>query len=154
MQMKRFIKRSQSGQSIVEFAVSAMVLLMLLVGISDFGRALFTFIALRDAAQEGAVYGSICPNDMTSIEAHARQASNYPINLSDTTAVSVACAYVDGSDSNCGSYVPEPGVGIKVTVSYPHFQITTPLLGAIIGRQTLSLSAEVTDTILRNEPCE
>ncbi len=154
MEMKRIVERTENGQSIVEFAVSAMIILMLLVGIADFGRALFTYIALRDAAQEGAVYGSICPNNMAAIESHARNASNYPINLSDTTAVSVACEYEDGSSSTCGSYVPSPGVGIKVTVSYPHFQITTPLLGAIIGSQTLSLSADVTDTILRNETCE
>jgi Flp pilus assembly protein TadG len=138
----------------VEFAVSAMIVIMLLAGIADFGRALFTYIALRDAAQEGAVYGSICPRDTTTIESRARRASNYPINLSDTTVVHVACVYVDGGDTACGSYVPSPGVGIKVTVSYPNFQITTPLLGSIIGSQTLFLSAEVTDTILRNNPCE
>jgi Flp pilus assembly protein TadG len=153
MQGKRIVVKSESGQSIVEFAVSATFILMLLVGVADFGRALFTYIALRDAAQEGAVYGSICPNNMSAIESHARQASNYPINLSDTTAVSVACAYEDGSESVCGSYVPSPGVGIKVTVSYPHFQITTPLLGAIMGSQSMSLSADATDTILRNETC-
>ena len=154
MQEKRNVKKSESGQSIVEFAVCVMIILTLLVGISDFGRALFTYIALRDAAQEGAVFASICPRDMSAIESHARQASNYPINLSDTTAVSVVCTYEDGSSSACGSYVPSPGVGVKVTVSYPNFAITTPLLGTIIGSQTLSLSAEVIDTILRNETCD
>jgi Flp pilus assembly protein TadG len=153
MEKKQIVDRSESGQSIVEFAVSATFILMLLVGIADFGRALFTYIALRDAAQEGAVYGSICPKSMSAIESHARQASNYPINLSDTTAVSVACAYEDGSESVCGSYTPEPGVGIKVTVSYPHFQITTPLLGAIIGSQSIALSADASDTILRKDNC-
>lgn len=145
--------KKESGQSIVEFAVSVMVVLMLLVGIADFGRALFTYIALRDAAQEGAVYGSICPRDAASIETHAREASNYPINLSDTTAINVTCTYLD-SGGACGSSVPNPGVGIKVKVSYPQFQITMPLLGAIIGTQTLNLSAEVTDTILRNQICD
>ncbi len=146
-------KNHETGQSIAEFAVGAMVILMLLVGIADFGRALFTYIALRDAAQEGAVYGSICPTDITRIEEYARKASNYPVNLSDTTTVSVACAYMDGSNTVCGSSVPSPGIGIQVTVSYPHFQITMPLLGSIIGSQTLPLSATVTDTILRNRPC-
>lgn len=146
-------KKNESGQSIVEFAVSIMVVLMLLVGIADFGRALFTYIALRDAAQEGAVYGSICPLGAAAIESHARQASSYPINLSDTTAIDVTCTYMDGGGA-CGSSVPSPGVGIKVKVAYPHFQITMPLLGAIIGTQTLNLSAEVTDTILRNQICE
>ena len=136
----------------MEFAVSAMIILMLLVGIADFGRALFTYIALRDAAQEGAVYGSICPLDSSSIESYARKASNYPINLSDTASVHFACVYMN-NNAACGSSVPNPGVGIKVTVSYPQFQITMPLLGTILGKQTLPLSAEVIDTILRNDPC-
>ena len=145
-------KSRESGQSIVEFAVSATVILMLLVGIADFGRALFTYIALRDAAQEGAVYGSICPLDSSTIESYARKASSYPINLSDTSKVHFACVYTD-SYATCGSTTPSPGVGIKVTVSYPEFPVTMPMLGTILGKQTLPLSAEVIDTILRNDPC-
>ncbi len=146
-------KSRESGQSIVEFAVSAMIILMLLVGIADFGRALFTYIALRDAAQEGAVYGSICPLDSSMIESYARKASSFPINLSDTSAVHFTCVYTNGGGGACGSNTPSPGVGIKVTISYPDFQITMPLLGTILGKQTLPLSAEVIDTILRNDPC-
>ncbi len=152
MNEKLMIKQGESGQSMVEFAVSLIVILMLLVAVTDFGRALFTYIALRDAAQEGAVYGSICPLDMTKIESHARKASNYPINLSDTAAVSVACVYMDGSNTPCGQPVL-PGVGIKVTVSYPHFDITTPLLGGILGTQAIQITADVEDTILRNQAC-
>jgi Flp pilus assembly protein TadG len=53
---------SERGQSLVELTLTFMILLVLLGGVLDLGRALFTFVALRDAAQEGAVYGSIQPD--------------------------------------------------------------------------------------------
>jgi Flp pilus assembly protein TadG len=49
--------RVENGQSMVEFAFGMVILMIILVGIVDLGRAFFTFMALRDAAQEGAVYG-------------------------------------------------------------------------------------------------
>ncbi len=51
----------ESGQSMVEFALVLVFLLALLAGVFDIGRAFFAYIIIRDAAQEGAVYGSIAP---------------------------------------------------------------------------------------------
>ena len=53
--------RKEQGQSLVELALSLTLLLLLLGGAIDLGRMFFTYIALRDAAQEGAIYGSYCP---------------------------------------------------------------------------------------------
>src|SRR3989337_2167244 len=50
------------GQSMVEFAISLMVILLLLAGAINFGLALFTYVQMRDAAQEAALYGSISSN--------------------------------------------------------------------------------------------
>src|SRR5687767_2236017 len=49
--------KSQAGQSLVEFSLMAIVLIILLVGVMDLGRAYFTYLALKDAAAEGAYYG-------------------------------------------------------------------------------------------------
>ena len=49
----------ERGQAIVELATSLVILLTLLAGVVDLGRALFTWITLRDAAQEGASYASV-----------------------------------------------------------------------------------------------
>ena len=40
------------------------------------------------------------------------------------------------------------GGAVTVEVSYDHFPLTMPFIGAILGRQDLSLSATVVDTIL------
>jgi len=57
------ITKKESGQSMVELAVSFVVLMVLLAGVVELGRMSFHYIAMRDAAQEGASYASIFPNN-------------------------------------------------------------------------------------------
>jgi Flp pilus assembly protein TadG len=56
-------QRKTSGQSIVEFAIIIPVLLLLVMGAIDFGRAFSMKIALTNAAREGAYYLSYHPTD-------------------------------------------------------------------------------------------
>ena len=49
---------NQRGQSLVEFAVSSVVLLLLLGGLVDIGRSIFVSEALSNAAREGARHGA------------------------------------------------------------------------------------------------
>ena len=51
--------KSERGQSLVELAISLVILLYLLSGAVEFGILFFQYVQLRDAAQEGALYGSI-----------------------------------------------------------------------------------------------
>jgi len=55
--------KGEKGQSLVEMALSLVLILILLVGTVEMGMAFFQYIQLRDAAQEGALYGSIAPLD-------------------------------------------------------------------------------------------
>ncbi len=48
----------QRGQSLVEFALSSVVLLLLVGGLVDIGRAVYISEALSDAAREGARHGA------------------------------------------------------------------------------------------------
>jgi Flp pilus assembly protein TadG len=139
-------KRSEKGQSLVELAVGMIVLLILLAGIIDLGRLLFFYISLRDAAQEGAVYGQI-HNETSQTQycaaINSRIASylNNPSGLVTTiTMDNQPCA--SASNTNTCS-----GKEIKVNVKSP-FTFVMPL----IGGQTITLMAEITGTILR-PPC-
>lgn len=49
---------SQRGQSLVEFALSSVVLLLLVGGLVDIGRAIYISEALSNAAREGARQGA------------------------------------------------------------------------------------------------
>jgi Flp pilus assembly protein TadG len=147
-------QKHECGQSLIEFAVGTTILILLLAGVVDLGRAFFTYIALRDAAQEGAVYGSICPKDANKIEERALSSSNLPINLATDPNVVVECKFITASGAtDCNSNVPAPGNGILVRVRYTNFPLTMPLLSSFIGTQTITIQAEVQDTILRDKVC-
>ena len=49
---------SQRGQSLVEFALSSVVLLLLVGGLVDIGRAIYISEAISNAAREGARHGA------------------------------------------------------------------------------------------------
>lgn len=63
--------RSQRGQSVAELALLLPVLLSILIGIVDLGRAFNAYITITNAAREGARYGSIHPNNISGIKAQA-----------------------------------------------------------------------------------
>jgi Flp pilus assembly protein TadG len=51
-------RRRQRGQSLVEFAISSMVLLLLAMGLIDLSRAFYYSVSLQGAAREGARHGA------------------------------------------------------------------------------------------------
>src|SRR6185437_9795492 len=48
----------QRGQSLVEFAISSIVLLLLMMGLLDLSRAFYFAVNLQGAAREGARHGA------------------------------------------------------------------------------------------------
>jgi Flp pilus assembly protein TadG len=157
--MKRFIR--ERGQSLVELGVSLLILLYLLSGAAEFGVLFFQYVQLRDAAQEGALYGSMNPwidsttapnNDgkfeageainQAGIEARVRAASSSPIDLSNSDPATGVTVNIVGTDGMLCE-----GHGIQVTVSYTH-NIFMPFIPQLIGRNSIPLNATVVDTIL------
>ena len=53
--------RLQSGQSLVEWAISLVILIMLFSGVVDLGRAYFTLVMLNNAVSEGAHWAALYP---------------------------------------------------------------------------------------------
>jgi Flp pilus assembly protein TadG len=137
----------EQGQSLTEFAISLIILLILVSGVVDLGRAFFTVITLNDAVKEGTSYASICPADTSGIQSRLMESASDPVDLAflDTGDIEV-CVSTPGSDT-CGAAI-QIGNEISVSVSYDH-EISTPFLGSIIGTQSLELNASAQDTILR-----
>jgi hypothetical protein len=149
MKMPKFLSKLKHarGQSLVELAISLTVILMLLSGAVDFGMAFFSYTALRDAAQEGAIYGSFNPSDVAGIVYHVRKASTNPVNLADTSKVRVDVSWTNGVTKACEGSVSGSTNSVAVNVRYT-YPIIMPFLGLIIGSQSIPLDATVTDTIL------
>lgn len=144
------LTNNERGQSLVELSISILILLLLLVGAVEFGMAFFQFVQLRDAAQEGALYGSLNPEpgDWDDIEARIRTSSDSPIDLSDTSAVTITITYTPTDDPLYACEASTGGVshGIQVEVYYEHV-VFMPFMREIVG-DTIPLRATVTDTIL------
>ncbi len=85
----------------VEFALIVPILLMLLVGIIEFGRAYNTTISMQSAAREGARAAAL-GNDGT-VDAVVRDAA--PSVDIDAVAITQAC--VDGEDGEARVTVTE-----------------------------------------------
>ncbi len=58
MKSKAIRRRRQRGQSLVEFAISSIVLLLLMMGLLDLSRAFYFAVNLDGAAREGARHGA------------------------------------------------------------------------------------------------
>jgi hypothetical protein len=112
------------------------LILILLAGILDLGRAYYSFLALKNAAAEGAAYASIAPTDNLGIEARTKGES--PTGVIDWTHVQVDTAII-GHACRGGT------VKVEAVMEYVVF---TPFIGSIIGSQSFPLKAEVVNTIL------
>jgi len=55
--------KTQKGAAMVEFALIALLFFMILFGIIEFGRALFTYNTLVEATRRGARVAAVCPAD-------------------------------------------------------------------------------------------
>lgn len=64
VRLRRRPRRATRGQSLVEFAIVSIVLLMLILGIIEMGRLLFVYSVVSNAAHEGVRYGIIRPQDL------------------------------------------------------------------------------------------
>lgn len=56
--LTRAPRKKQRGQSLVEFAISSTVLLLLAMGLIDLSRAFYYSVSLQGAAREGARHGA------------------------------------------------------------------------------------------------
>jgi hypothetical protein len=115
--------------------------------------AFFQFVQLRDAAQEGALYGSMHPNDVATIETRIRGASSSPIDLaSGDVTITISIDGTPSTDATTYYTLDCEGHGLEVLVSFQH-QIFMPFIPQLIGRSDIPLNATVTDTILSPVQC-
>jgi Flp pilus assembly protein TadG len=129
------------GAVAVEFALLLPVLLLLIFGIVDFGRAINAQITLTQAAREGARLAALgyAATGTPSVTSRAQSAA-YPLT-NVTVAVTTACPADAGT-----------GVDAVVTVTYT-FTFITPV-GAFAAMFGGSLASSQTLTAQGEMPCE
>ncbi len=63
--MRRTRNAWQKGQSFIEMAFGSVVLIVLLGGLMDLGRAFLILVSVENATGEGALYGATNPECLT-----------------------------------------------------------------------------------------
>jgi hypothetical protein len=119
-------RRTQRGQATVEFSLAVLVFLVIVVGIFDLGRAVYTYNSVAEAVREIARVTSVHPGTTlgSSPEALAVIASQRGAvpGMGDPT---FSCVDIDGSAI---SGACEPGDWVKVRL-VAQYQPATPLVG-------------------------
>ena len=158
MKIRRFNKK-QRGATVAEFAIVASVFFMMIFGIIEFGRLLYTHNALTDAARRGARYAALHPESITCVknvtvygETHIDPATCAPtgpplINgLDPITNVTVS---YEGADLDDNPGTPQTSYGMNlgtatVKIVNFNFDLSVPLFRFTVHMPayTTTLTAE------------
>lgn len=138
MTRQRRFEAGTSGQAMVEFAMVLPLLLLLLVGLIEFGRAWNLHQVVTDASREGARNAVLPTVDQDSVRQVVKRAlANAAINPNAPGIV------IDVEDSDV------PGEPATVEVQLPYeFVFFGPLMGWATGERIITLTARST---MRNE---
>jgi len=132
METKMKRRASERGQSLVELALCLPLLVLILLGVLDFGRVFNAYIVITNAARNGAYYGSMHSLDTNCITQRViDEAAGSGVTLS--------------SDNVSVSSSGEVGTPISVTVSYDF-----PLLSSyVLGTGVLHLRSSIEMVIIQ-----
>ena len=173
--MRRFfnpLAERDRGQALVEFALALPILILLLVGIFDLGRAVYAFNTINNAAREGARLAIVDQNCNAIGQAGQQHAASLSVNWAydGSLAPGAACyanaqevhiqfleADFSGDDSvgtsqdfndSCDAGQPVgPSTGTRVGCIVEvtvnyHYTPATPIIGNLIGTLTLEGKAQ------------
>ena len=132
--------RSDSGAALVEMALVMPLLLLMVLGVGDFGRVLYRAITLSHAARAGAAYGAQGgghAGDAAGIRQAAEEEAQDIAPITVTSQRICECtggAAVSCMMASCGSYgAPRAFVEVTATqtfatlVPFPGIPSTVPL---------------------------
>ena len=102
----RILCKANQGAALVELALMTPILLLLVFGAIDFGRAFYVYLEVVNAAHAGAEYGSLNPTVTANIVTAATQKQIDNVVAWSTPVVAYGCECTDGSSytanaSNC-----------------------------------------------------
>lgn len=143
--MNKRWRANDAGVALVEFALVAPVLLFVMIGILDVGRAVNAYVTISSAAREGSHYAALHPTAAPSAIDAAVRARVAPL---DTSAgkLDVTVGWYEGATFHESWPVPssQPAVyvPVQVRVSYG-WDAVTMLIGAFFSAERLTASSTV-----------
>jgi Flp pilus assembly protein TadG len=135
------------GQALVEFALAIPIFLLLLMGLFDLGRAVFSYNTLTNAAREG-VRLAIVNQDVPSIIAHAK-AQSAIVELNDPS-VKVGFYMPKTTDGSPDTTKPCNPVAVSclAVVSFEAtYEPITPIISNILFKNGVTMTAKSVLTV-------
>ncbi len=151
---RRLSNTNERGTTMAEFALISAVFFMIIFGIIEFGRLLYTHNALTDAARRGARYAALhkeatagngkllCVKNVviygeSNVNSGTCAATGSPL-INGLTAANVSVTYV-GADTDNDPNTPATSYGsnlgtVTVTITNYTFNLSIPF-----ARQTLTM---------------
>ena len=132
--MRRLLrKRREKGASLVEFAILAPFLILLLFGIIEFAWVFATNLDVKHGAREGARITAVNTPDTGNVDLAAEICSRMEL-VGSNTATTITWA---------SDLTPAVGEGVTVTVSTPLTTLTGIMDWAFGGVPTLDSTVEI-----------
>jgi Flp pilus assembly protein TadG len=129
---RRTVPAGQRGSSLAEFAIAFTASMLLIMGIVDFGRALYTYHLISDIARMGTRYAIVrgasctatgCPATTSTVQTYVRglapELSSASITVNTTWSTTSSCNSSPANSAGCQ---------VAVQVTYPFRFAATPLL--------------------------
>jgi len=152
--------RDERGSSMVEYSIVFALLMTMLLGIADFGRALYAYhnvsSAAREATRYAAVRGTTCSTSCTAANSasgtagHTSQAdiqkfvdNATPLGVNTKVTATITWSGTANDGSSCTSANPAPGCTVQVATSY-NFNFMFPF----VSKSTLNMNSTSQTTVL------
>lgn len=131
---------SQRGQTLVELALALPIVILIFMGIFDFGRLIVAYNTLSEAARNGARVAIVnqTPADICAVAATRAVAIALPTTCAATS--SDVGVYVTASTGGRSCTSLTCSQTVKATYQ---FRAITPIIGNIVGPITLSAQSTV-----------
>lgn len=127
MRSEKTCSNKQNGVAAVEFAVIVFLFFMLLFGIVEFGRVLFTWNSAVEATRLGARTAVVCDKDSDAVLANMQRI------MPRLTAGNVVVNYESKSGGSCDVGTCERVYvrtqNLSITMLIPFFKVTIPVPG-------------------------
>lgn len=147
----------QRGVTTIEFAIVGVVLMAVLIGVIEFGRAIYTYNMLSEAARRGARVAAICPVNHSMIRRVAlfgqpgdSGPSSMILNLDESN---IALSYLDQDGAVIanpqGSFGSIRYVRVAITdyqhpmlIPFADITLSAPGFAATLPRESLGIPRE------------
>jgi len=130
LKMRKLFLKNKHGQSLIEFALVLPILLLVLFGIAEFGRAIMVKNILHTASREGARLGVVLPVD-----------ENFEVQVFDRVQQVLGAASLEVAGDAITIQTPSEGdPSVRVTITYDFDLLTGGLFDAIVPERFFTLT--------------